>query len=305
MEGLTPITEPTEAEAPTLRFAPLRGSYATRLPWEGPFIKKPWHYGVTVGIPVLDTPDELAMVVALLRKQTVAPFIVIVDTGSTDDNLAKIANLRAEDVEVHSLRMNGVKHPSDFPAIAMELIQARTQTEWLFCTHADCFLKRRDVIEEFINIAVRVNVPAVGYQISPRAHADWEGMLGHTATLLRMPDILRMGVGWNQWRVCLLEGIEDHSPDPAKANWPDTEILLNYTLRKNGITAYIVDKDNPVEKNRERNEDHRIDHCRTLTAGKLYSSEHYAKAIVWVEDAMAKARQRLEEWSRSDPPEKE
>jgi hypothetical protein len=109
-----------------------------------------------------------------------------------------------------------------------------------------------------------------------------------------------MGIGWNQWRVCLLEGIEDHSPDPSRANWPDTEILLNYLLRKNGITSYIVDRDNPVEKNRERNEDHRIDHCRTLTAGKLYSPEHYEKARMWVEDALEKAHARLAEWSAEE-----
>jgi hypothetical protein len=297
MRSLSPITPQEKTDA---TFAPVRNAPTIRSPWEGPFEKKPWHYNVTVGIPVLDTPEELAMVVALLREQTIRPFIVIVDTGSTDENLDKILSLRAEDVEVHSIRMNGVKHPSDFPAIAMELIQNRAQTEWLFCTHADCFLKRRDVIEEFIGIAMRENVPAVGYQISPRPHANWEGMLGHTATLLRIPDMLRMGVGWNQWRVCLLEGIEDHSPDPNRANWPDTEILLNYMLRKNGVTAYIVDRDNPVEKNRERNEDHRIDHCRTLTAGKLYSPDHYAKAVVWVEDAMAKARQRLKEWKQEN-----
>jgi glycosyltransferase involved in cell wall biosynthesis len=290
---------PTPPAPSTETHAPVRQTRQP-LPWTGPYEVKPWSYGVTVGIPVLDTPDELELVVELLRMQTVRPFIVIVDTGSSDENLARILALRASDVEVHSLRFNGLKHPSDFPAIAMELIQHRTQTEWLFCTHADCFLKRRDVIEEFIGIARRENTPAVGYQISPRRHEGWEGMISHTATLLRMPDILRMGVGWNQWRVCLLHGIEDHSPDPDRANWPDTEVLLNYVLRQHGVTPYLVDRDAPVEMNFERNEDHRIDHCRTLTAGKLYSPGHYAKASIWADDARAKARARLAQWKEDD-----
>lgn len=294
MAGLTPI-KPLSPTRST--HAPLRGSEAVgRAPWEGPFTPRPWEYGVTVGIPVLDTPDELALVIRLLQAQTVKPFVVVVDTGSSDENLSKILALRSESVEVHSLRFNGLKHPSDFPAIAMELIQHRAQTRWLFCTHADCFLKRRDVIEEFIGIAERERVPAVGYQISPRRHAGWEGMVSHTATLLSVPDMLKMGAGWNQWRVCLLEGIEDHAPDPDRANWPDTEVLLNHILRSKNITPFIVDREAPVEQNFLRNEDHRIDHCRTLTAGKLYSPAHYEKAREWAIDAMEKARDRLAQW---------
>jgi len=77
-------------------------------------------------------------------------------------------------------------------------------------------------------------------------------------------------------------------------------VLLNYILRNHGVTPYLVDRDAPVEKNFERNEDHRIDHCRTLTAGKLYSPGHYAKAQPWANDAMIQAAERLAQWREDD-----
>lgn len=323
--------------------APVRGVAGFPCPWEGAGKVKPWDHSVTAVIPCLDTPDELELVVKLLLAQTVSPYIQIIDTGSTDDNLHRIFKLRSEQVEVHSLRFNGVKHPSDFPALAMDLAFAACQTEWIFATHADCFLRRRDVIEEFVTLATHAPIralsldegdrcslcagmsiftpathirgwggtggefrvcreheatplPALGYRISPRSHANWEGMVSHTASLFHVPTMLRIGATWNQRRACLLRGIEDHRPDPARANWPDTEIMVNECLWRVGATALLVDAADPVEQNFVRNCDHRIDHCRTLTAGKLYSPEHYGKAVKWSEDAREQARQRLHEW---------
>ena len=293
------LNQPAPPLVSSETFAPLRAK-GSKIPWEGPFKKTPHKYSTTAVIPVLDTPEELALVVQILELQTVKPFIVIVDTGSTDENLAEIIKLRSETVEVHSLRFNGVKHPSDFVAIAMDFAQNRCQTEWLFCTHADCFLKKQNVIEEFIAIAEREGNPAVGYQISPRPHEGWEGMISHTATLLNMRWCLQNGVSWNQWRCMINRGYSDHSPDPARANMPDTEVNLNDVLCSKGVDPYLVDADNPVEHNQERNEDHRIDHARSLTSAKIQQNSHLKKAQPWADDAMLKARSRIEKWKSSN-----
>lgn len=332
----------SSGSAPFSGHAPVRGVPSCRQPWQGAAEVKPWNHPVTAVIPCLDTPDELALVVRLLLCQTVPVFVQIIDTGSTDENLTKVLGLRSDRVEVHSLRFVGVKHPSDFPAIAMDLAFSACQTEWMFATHADCFLKRQDVIEEFIKEATQTPyqvvfgghdcsvcrglgwnreaiglrgslakgyghtyvcyehrddpLPAVGYRISPRSHDNWDTMVSHTATLFHMPSMLAIGAGWCQRRVCLWRGIKDHRPDPDRANWPDTEILVNEVMWRHGMAARLIDQEAPVEENFHRNEDHRIDHCRTLTAGKLYSPAHYAKAREWAEDARQKAQERLALW---------
>src|SRR5690606_25471687 len=53
--------------------APLRGETWHTAPWQGRG-PHPWDYQITAAIPVLDTPDELALVVELLRLQTERPF---------------------------------------------------------------------------------------------------------------------------------------------------------------------------------------------------------------------------------------
>ncbi len=153
---------------PTYHIAPIENVLTIHKPWEGNCEKKPWEYKVTVAVPVLNTPETLEPLIALYRLQTERPFIMVIDTGSSDDNLAKIQRLAAEDIEVHSIRLNGVEHPSDFPAIAMDLAFAACRTQFLFATHADCYPRRRDLIEWFLGMCPSKS-PVVGYEISPRA----------------------------------------------------------------------------------------------------------------------------------------
>lgn len=272
-------------------YAPIKNKLTIASPWEGSSSRKPWQYLVTAVIPVLDTPDELELVIRLLELQTEKPFIQIIDTGSTPENWHKIELFRKEGVEVHQLRFDGVMHPSDFPAIAMDFAFSSARTKFLMATHADCFLMRRDVIEELL-VECIPEVPIVGYEITPRLHDDWHGMISHTCSMYYMPVMDEIGVGWSLRRLCRLFGIENLKPDPLSPNWPDTELLINYIARDAGIKSKIIG----TEENFARTLDDRIDHCRTLTAGKLYSPEYFVTASAWAEDAMQKARVRIAEW---------
>lgn len=259
-------------------------------PWEGSHHLKPWNYACEVVIPVLDTPDTVKIVIDLLRLQTVPVYIVLIDTGSSPELFAEIDKLRAPDVEIHSLRFNGVRHPSDFPAIAMDLAMSMCRTEFMFCTHADVFLRRRHVIEEML-LKCSAENPAVGYQITPRDHPDWEDMVSHTCTMLHIPTMWRIGAGWSLGRLCSTRNVQ-HIPNILGNNWPDTEILINYIMWENGIRAELIG----AEANHARTLDDNIDHCRTLTAGRLYSPQYAEKCQAWVDDAIKSAKERIEQW---------
>lgn len=274
-------------------WAPVRERAAHWKPWEGRFDRKPWDYTVTAAIPVISLVETLPLIVETLRLQTEPPYILLIDTGSTEWELAAVDALRAEDVEVHSLRIHGVQHPSDFPAIAMDLAFALCRTRYLFCTHSDCFLRRRDLLAEMVDLA-RKRSPVVGYELSPRSHPDWRGMVGHTCTLLDMQVMDEIGAGWSMRRLARRFGVEDHRPDPTRPNWPDTELLLNYQLRENGIAPHLIGH----EHNGERTLDSNIDHCRSLSTSKLYTVGHQHKMTGWLPDALAQARDRIASWRK-------
>ena len=278
------------------KWSPITNTTVQLKPWTGPYSKKPWEYGVEVGIPIIDNIDTLPYVIDLLRLQTIKPHIVLIDTGSSEENYQKISDMRCDDIEVHSIRLNAARHPSDYPAIAMDLMMSLCRTKYLFTTHNDVFLKRRDVIEELLNKCNEYN-PVVGYQMSPREHADWEKMVSHTCTLMHMPTMDKIGAGWSLRRLCNIKEVE-HKPNILGANWPDTEILLNYILWENGFHAELIGK----EENQQRTSDDRIDHCRTLTAGRLYSPIYAEKANVWVLDAIEQAKERIALWTEEDTP---
>lgn len=274
-----------------VQIAPLREGTAQNPPWEGSCAKKPWRYRITAAIPVLDTDDTLAVVIELLRLQSERPYIVVIDTGSLPERYTQIEKLRAEDVEVHSLRLNGVKHPSDFPAMAMDVAFTVCRTPYLFATHADCFLRKRTLLAEMVELC-QERSPVVGYELSPRQHQDWQGMFGHTCTLFDMGVMDEIGAGWSMRRLARLFNVEDHTPDPRRPSWPDTELLLNYLVRERGITPYLIGH----EENSVRNKDENIDHCRSLTSGLLYNPAYYERARRWAEAAVDEARQRITQW---------
>lgn len=278
--------------------APLRNTSIDKLPWEGNCLKKPWEYKITAAIPVLDTYESLKICIEILKLQTIKPFIIIVDTGSTEDNLKKITDLRDEDVEVHSIRTNGVLHPSDFPVFAMELAQSLCRTEYLFATHADVFLKKKDFLNFLLNLCgpqEQNKYPVVGYEITPRKHNDWEGMISHTASMYHIKTLDEIGFGWNMRRLASMYNMKNHKPNPMMPSWPDTEILGNVILRQNKIPVKIIGK----EVNFQRNVDENIDHCRSITSGLLYSKEYYKKAKEWCNIAQKEALNRINLWKNN------
>lgn len=273
--------------------SPLRNTPTVLCPWEGNCDKKPWDYEVTAVIPLIDTYDTMSIGIELLRLQSSRPFIILIDTGSCESELAKIQDLAAQDLEVHSIRLNGVMHPSDYPAMAMDMAFSLCRTKYLFSTHADVFLRNRFFLEELLD-QCRKHSPVVGYEMSPRAHSDWEGMVSHTATMFHMPTMDRIGYGWSQRRLCNIYRIECTKPDPMRPNWPDTEILGNYILRKNNIKPHLIGK----EENFSRQVDNNIDHCRSITAGRLYSPAYMQRANKWVAAAIQEAKERIELWKK-------
>ena len=284
-----------EVDFAPVEISPIYGALTVESPWEGNCKIKPWQYKVNAVIPCLNTSETLPICIELLRLQTEKPFIIIIDTGSNNKHLETVLNLREEDVEVHCLSLNGVRHPSDYPAMAMDLAMTICRSEYLFATHADCFLRKRTLLKEFTELC-QTSSPAVGYELSPRAHHDWKGMISHTASMYHMPTMDRIGFGWSLRRLCNEYGIVDYKPDPMRPNWPDTEILGNYILRKNGISPHLVGK----EENQCRTIDENIDHFRSYTAGKMYSPPYFLKAKKWYELAKKEAIERIEEWRAND-----
>lgn len=282
-----------KVELGDVEISPIYGELTITNPWEGNCHKKPWEYDVTAVIPCLNTSETLPICIELLRLQTNRPYILIIDTGSIEEHLVPTLALRAEDVEVHSIALNGVRHPSDYPAMAMDLAMTLCRTEYLFATHADCFLRRRDLIENILRLCQSTS-PVVGYELTPRGHADWQGMVSHTASMYHMPTMDKIGFGWSLRRLCNDHGIVDYSPDPMRPNWPDTEILGNYILRREGITPLLIGK----EENLKRTLDENIDHFRSYTAAKMYSPDHFRQSVEWYNDARASALSRIEQWKK-------
>jgi len=276
-----------------LMVAPIKGSRTSVKPWEGRVKKKPWDWEITAVVPVLDTYEELALCIELLKLQSNPPYIIVIDTGSSVSEYDKIKTLRAEDCEVHAIRSHATPHPSDFVAQAMDLGFTLCRTDYLFATHADCFLRKRTLLEEMLEMTKTIS-PVVGYEITERSFSGWEGMCSHTASMYHMPTMDKIGAGWSQRRLLNFYDIEDKRPQKEMPGFPDTEILLGYILRANKIEPHLIGK----EENFARNKDENIDHCRSLTSGKLYNPKYYAICKKWVKEAKVEAKERIEEWKK-------
>jgi glycosyltransferase involved in cell wall biosynthesis len=259
------------------------------IPWEGSVVKKPWEYRVTAVIPCINGIETLPLVIETLRLQTERPYIVIVDTGSEDTE--SVENLRDEDVEVHFIRSNSWRHPSEPVSAAMDLSLSFVHTRFLFCTHSDCFLKRKELLAEMVELC-EVH-KAVGYQLSPRPHPDWEWMLGHTCTMFDVMTLDKIDATWGLRRLCNNRGVE-LKPAVCGPNWPDTELLINYQLKQNGINSLLIGS----EQNYERTNDNNIDHCRSLPSSMIYFEQYAQNAKLWMNDAIEQAKKRIEEWSK-------
>lgn len=272
-------------------WAPVRGGAPLEKPWEGLHERTPMDFQAEISIPCLDCGDMIDEVVGLWRAQTVKPYIVLVDCGSTPDQHAKLESMRAEDLEIHTIRMNGTRHPSDFPAVACDLAFSMCRSNVAVTTHSDVFLRRRDVLEELLSLC-NEKTPAVGYQMTERQFPHWAKTVSHTLSAFWMPVMWAAGAQWSLARYCSIKGI-GHYPNSVLRNDPDTENLLSFLLEQHGVSPMFIG----TEENEVQTVDARLRHVRSLTGARLYSPAHCAKAEGWLKDALVEARQNIKEWS--------
>lgn len=250
---------------------------------------KPWKYQITAAIPVIDHPDLLSIVITLLRLQTERPYILVIDTGSTPENFEQIAAMRAADVEIHTIHAHGWRHPSEPVATAMDLATLLCQTPYFFTTHIDCFLVRRDVLAEMLQLAARYK--AVGYQLTERPDPEWQYALGHTCTMFEMATVDRIGMQWSLRRYHI-QTDRSWGNAPETGGWPDTESLFNRQLRAAGIKPYLFG----TERNFLRTQDGTIDHCRSVPSAALYRHPYRDRMADQLQDAVTQARARIAKW---------
>lgn len=279
----------------TRHFAPRRENGYSRNPWEGATPIKPWNHRVTACIPVMDFHEDVRLIIELLRLQTIRPYIVLVDTGSLPEHFLKMEELRADDVEVHRLALNGVLHPCDFPAMAMDVCFTTCRTPFLLTTHQDLFFRKRTVIEEMLPLAEKHH--AVGYHISKeRSHKDVSGMIGHQCSMFDIHAMDKLFASWSQRRLCNLFGFEDHRPGTCGQWFPDTELGINYHMRNAGLSPHIIGQ----EEIGQRFVDDRIDHCRAINTYSLYHPQYVDMAARWISAARHEAAQRISTWMAED-----
>lgn len=296
VEGL-PCCAACEARVPDT--ATLVAPYGTRGrpgQWLGRLPKKPWQYRVSACIAHIQTPDQLAVVIETLRWQTERPYIIVVDTGSSPDVCQKIEAMRREDVEIHFVRAGGYRHPSEPVAVALDLAHSICHTEYLYHTHADVFIRRRDWLEWLLARCDRA-VPVVGYEMSERdPPADWRGTVSHTATMLHMPTMRRVGATWNMQAWYEARGMEC---GVASGSWPDTEAMMRLSLDRAGIAPLFVEEQScpgaKHERNYTRDVDCNIEHVRSFPSATLYGSGSKTAANE-MPAAMAAAAERVAQW---------
>lgn len=254
--------------------------------WTGIAEKKQWDYKVTAVIPHLETIEPLWIAVQLLRKQTERPYIVIVDTGSNIKTMELLERMRADDLEIHYIRSNNYRHPSQPVPAAMDLAHSLCSTDYLFHTHSDVFLRRDDLIEDLLRIC-NEHVPIVGYQMSPRGWItpEWKGMIGHTLSLFHLPSIEKAGATWSMERAFR----SDAALSKEMCGWPDTETGFNRVIKKHGIQPFFIGDD----ENWVRQVDRNMDHVRSYPGSQIYAEEYFKTAEGWMLDAMRDALPRI------------
>ena len=200
-------------------------------------------------------------------------------------------------------------HPSDPVAIAMDLAQAACCTEFLYATHADCFLKRRDYLEGLLADMTRAGTPVAGYGITPRTGIpDADNWIGHTSSMFDVRFLDIHGIGWSQRRLCNISRM-DHFGNNRCNGYPDTEFLLNVQIdRLERNFRMEVEGDEyathtPLrhfigsEENFETTDDGNLTHVRSYASAKLYSPSHSKKCARDMEKALKEAQERIVEWT--------
>lgn len=297
---------------PPFAFVAPLGTTGRQSPWRGRLQQKPWHFRIAAAIPHLNTPETLPMVIELLRWQTMRPYIMVLDTGSPPKVCEWLETLRGADVEIHYLRSGGWCNSSEPVSAAMDCALALCRSPYLFCTHSDVFLRRRDVLSWYLERCTP-ECPVVGYEMSPRKGTNaWRGNVSHTATMLHVPTLRAHGVRFNLQDAYRLMGLvsDQTRPEqwPTTNGWPDTETCLGMTLKAAGLKQHLLgvhgepeDRTFPwarPETNYERHVDDNLDHVRSYPSGKAYANAYLHKTQPWLEAAVKEAQERIKQWQR-------
>ena len=262
-----------------------------RRAWEGVCARKPWQYQVTAVIPHLETPETLPLLLELLALQTVRPYVLLIDTGSSPAVVRTLEAMRRPDVEIHYLRAHGYAHSSAPVTTAMDAAFALCRTPYLFCTHSDVFPRRRDLLEWLLGLC-NAEQPVVGYEMSPRPDTNaWRNVVSHTCTMLHMPEMRRIGATWSFERYWA-----SGEARPQQHGFPDTEQPFDRCIRKAGIFPYHIGHD----ANNVRTVDENIDHVRSLSGQNLYNAggDLHRRSRTNLVQAMKEARARIQAWRK-------
>ena len=259
--------------------------------WESTNDVKPWDFACEVSMPHYESLDTLGVVVALLRAQTIKPFISIIDCGSSRETCDKLEEMRAPDLEIHYHRFNGVRHLADFPATACDFAFSAARSETLVLMHTDVFLRRQDSLESLI-VECTDKTPIVGFQMTPRGHPHWKFAVTHTFAAFRMKIIDGIGGGWSLRRAARYYGVE-HSINSALGDYLDTETCMAWLMTENGIAPHFIGE----EKNFEATVHPLIRHVRTLTGSRLYCPTKRRDAEKRLGEAMEEAVANLALWN--------
>jgi hypothetical protein len=263
----------------------------------GTIARKPWQYAITAVIPCLDHSAETKLCVAILRLQTLRPYILLIDTGSRPHEARALEEMRAPDLEIHSIRANALPHTCSAIAAALDLGFSLAATPYAFTTHQDCFLRDRHFLD-FLAQKMPLH-SVVGYQISPRRFEGWEKWFGHTAALWDLRDLDRIGATWTLRRAAAMLGMGPLATTPDPLNHIDTETAMNLAILRAGLATEQIGS----EINFERTRDSWIDHARSLICTKLYFPDKYQAARAACDLAMIEAQQRISRWQYIGPAE--
>jgi len=299
----------------TFRFVAPLGNHEPHR-WQG-IIPHPWNYRIAVGIPHLETLAPLKMILELYRRQTVRPYLMVVDTGSTPACRRQLESLRAEDLEIHFLAANAYRNSSEPVALANDVIQSRCPTDYLLFTHADVFPERRDLLEMLLSRCTPTH-PVVAYRMTRRdaealrqdaetagldlgrhvletsaavisnQSARW--MAGHTILAVHVPTIDKTGATWTMRR-----GQAYGLPWNGSLGWPDTESAWNMAIKAAGIEPAFIGEERNFQATRDAN----ITHVRNYTGSKIYGSSIFATAQATLDETMGRAARHLLEWPLS------
>jgi len=254
-------------------------------------VRRPWDYPVAVALPHYETPETLPVLLDLLRLQTVRPYVLLIDTGSSWKTVRELERLRAADCEIHYLRARQYRHSSAPVTTALDAAMALCRNDYLFLTHTDVFPVRRDLIAWLLSLS-DAEQPVVGYEMSPRPGTNgWRNVVSHTCTLLHMPTLRRIGATWSFERYW-----ESGEAAPPGEGYPDTEQPFDRCIRRAGIFPYIIGHDT----NRSRLTDANIDHARSWTGLKRHfrGSPEAAQGYSQMHWALRAAGERVEKWKK-------